>query len=87
MTEKEFDQIRNSYYGRNTNKQEPKESSGYFSYFKIRCLICLIIFLTVLVLDRQIDLHEYQEVAMCMQLLGKEEITVEECLSIVVPER
>ena len=85
MTEKEFNQIRNSYYGRHTNKQEVKESSGYFSYFKIRCLICLIIFLTVLVLDRQIDLHKYQEVAMCMQLLGKEEITVEECLGIVVP--
>ncbi len=87
MTEKEFDQIRNSYYGRNTNKQETNESSGYFSYFKIRCLVCLIIFLTVLVLDRQIDLHEYKEVSMCMQLLGKEEITIEECLSVIAPVR
>lgn len=83
MTEKEFDRIRNSYHGRNTNKQDTKESSGYFSYFKIRCLICLIIFLSVLVLDRQIDLHDYQEVAMCMQLLGKEKITVEECMGIL----
>ena len=87
MTEKEFDQIRNSYYGRNTNKQETKESSGYFSYFKIRCLICIVIFLTVLVLDRQIDLHNYKEVAMCMQLLGKDEITIEECLGMIVPEK
>ena len=87
MTEKEFDQIRNSYYGRNTNKQEPKESSGYFSYFKIRCLICIIIFLTVLVLDRQIDLHNNKKVAMCMQLLGKDEITIEECLGMIVPEK
>ena len=85
MTEKEFDQIRHSYYRRNTKQQEITESSGYFSYFKIRCLICFIIFLTVLVLDRQIDLHEYKEVAMCMQLLGKEEITIEECLSVIVP--
>ena len=45
MTEKEFDQIRHSYYRRNTKQQEITESSGYFSYFKIRCLICLIIFL------------------------------------------
>ena len=83
MTEKEFNQLRNSYSGRTNNNQNTEESSGYFSYFKIRCLICLIIFLSILVLDRQIDLRQYDEVAKCMQLLGEEDITVEECLNII----
>lgn len=85
MTEKEFNQLRTSYSGRTNKNQNTEESSGYFSYFKIRCLICLIIFLSILVLDRQIDLRQYDEVAKCMQLLGKEEITVEECLNIINP--
>ena len=85
MTEKEFNQLRNSYSGRTNKNQNTEESSGYFSYFKIRCLICLIIFLSILVLDRQINLRQYDEVAKCMQLLGEEDITVEECLNIINP--
>ena len=84
MTEREFDQIRNSYYSRNSSKkQEDEGSSGYFAYFKIRCLICLIILLSIIILDRQIGIKQYNEVIRCMELLSEEEITVEECLSIL----
>ena len=84
MTEREFDQIRKSYYNRNSGKKQADEgSSGYFAYFKIRCLICLIILLSIIILDRQVGIKQYDEVLMCMELLQEEEITVEECLSII----
>ncbi len=84
MTQREFDQIRNSYNNRNTMKKQTDEgSSGYFAYFKIRCLICLIIFLSLVIFDRQVGLQQYDEVVKCMQLLGEEEITVEDCMNIM----
>ena len=84
MTQREFDQIRNSYNNRNTIKKQTDEGiSGYFAYFKIRCLICLIIFLSIVILDRQVGLQHYDEVKKCMQLLGEEEITVEDCMNII----
>ena len=85
MTEKEFDQLRNSYSKRNGNTYEKEEPSGYFSYFKLRCMICLIILLTIIVLDRQIGIRDNEKVTQCMQLLGKEELTIEECLKVIEP--
>jgi len=83
MTEKEFYQIRNSYSGRNNKRTKEEQSSGYFSYFKIRCLLCLIFFLTLLVLDRQLGLEQYDQVNLCMQMLGDENLSVEECFNLV----
>ena len=82
MTEKEFNQIRNSYYGRNTKTQDTEKSSGYFSYFKIRCLICLILFLSILILDRQLQLKQFDQIHVCMQMLGDEDLTIEECFNL-----
>jgi len=87
MTEREFDQIRNSYnsyYGRNSSKkQADDDSSGYFAYFKIRCLICLIILLSIIILDRQVGIKQYDGVLMCMELLQEEDITLNECINII----
>lgn len=82
MTVKEFNQIRSAYYGQNNKKQDTEESSGYFSYFKIRCLICLILFLSVLILDRQLQLKQYDQIHVCMQMLGDEDLTIEECFNL-----
>lgn len=84
MTEKEFEQIRNSYHGRQNKYQDTKSSSGYFSYFKIRCLICLIILLSVLILDRQIGLKQFNEVAVCLQLIEMDDLSVKECFNMVI---
>ena len=85
MTEKEFDQIRNSYYGRKTDDETVKERGGYFSYFKIRCFLCMIIFISILILDKQVDFFQYDFVKESIQCLGKEDLTIQECFRIFNP--
>ena len=83
MTEKEFYQIRSNYNVKKKSTGETREGLGYFSFFKIRCLICIIVFLSVLVLDRQFGLDRYVPIVQTIQLFGKENITVEQCFDII----
>lgn len=90
MTEREFEQLRG--YGRTTNyhksrydyEEEPKD--GYFAFFKLRCLICLVLFLGLVAVDRQLDIRENEKVQQTMQMLNKEEITVAECWGLIKNE-
>lgn len=84
MTEREFQQLRG--YGtsnhRNNRYYEEEPRDGYFAFFKLRCLICLVLFLGLVAVDRQLDIRENEKVQQAMQMLNKEEVTVEECFQI-----
>ena len=86
MTEREFEQLRNSYQnygGRYENRNSEEGEGGYFAFFKLRCLICLILFLGIVVLDRQIDIRSNDRVRQVVYLLEQEEITAEQCFNII----
>lgn len=84
MTEREFEQLRGysrGVYDRNNRDEEPED--GYFEFFKLRCLICLVLFLCLVAVDQQINLKENDKVKQVVSLIGKEKITVEECFQIL----
>lgn len=81
MTEREFEQLRRSYAPGSDSQR--KDSATYFSFFKLRCLLCLILLLAGILSDRQIDLGSRVKVQQFFSLLEKEEITVEECLQVL----
>lgn len=85
MTEREFQQLRGygtSNHRNNRYNYEEEPRDGYFAFFKLRCLICLVLFLGLVAVDRQLDIREYEKVQQAMQMLNKEEVTVEECFQI-----
>lgn len=84
MTEREFDRLRgyqrNSY---NHFEREEEPQDGYFAFFKLRCLICLVLFLGLVAVDKQLNIKENDKVKQVMQILNQEEISVEECFQII----
>lgn len=81
MTEREFEQLRKSYSSGGDSKE--KDGTTYFSFFKLRCLLCLILLLAGILSDRQFNLGNRENVRQFFSLLEKEEITVEECFQIL----
>lgn len=86
MTEREFEQMRNAYHcnGKRTEHHKSERAqSSYFAFFKLRCLVCGLLFLGMLLLDRQTDLKSNNKVQQMLHLLAQEEITTEQCFQIL----
>lgn len=90
MTEKEYEQLRgyqtdsgnkNSNMNHLYENDEPRD--GYFAYFKLRCLICFVLFLGIIALDQQLNIKANKKVQQAISLLNKEDITAEECFQII----
>lgn len=81
MTEREFEQWRRSYSP--SGDSQRKDGATYFSFFKLRCLICLILLLAGILSDRQFNLGSRAKVQQFFSLLEQEEITVEECFQVL----
>lgn len=78
MTKKEYERLRRNNI--RTNHPEP-EKDGYFAFFKLRCLICLVFFLFLVAVDRRIDLKEKNKVVKMVEYVGEETIPVQSILS------
>ena len=90
VTEREFEKLRdyrrdssNNHYHRNHDDEKEEPQDGYFAYFKLRCLICFVLFLGLIALDQQLDIKENEKVQQAMSMLNEEEITIEECFQMV----
>ena len=93
VTEREYEQLRGynkgGYYrGNRYDSYDPNEQpqDGYFAFFKLRCLICLVLFLGLVAIDKQLNIRENDKVQQVMAMLDKEEITVEECWGLIENE-
>ena len=90
MTEREFEKLREyrrdpngNHYNRKHDSEIEEPQDGYFAYFKLRCLICFVLFLGLIAIDQQLDIKENEKVQQAMSMLNEEEITVEECFQIL----
>lgn len=85
MTEREYEGLRRGRFGYDSgngyHREEPRD--GYFAFFKLRCLICLMLFFGVVAADQKLNLKDNDKTEKIMALLGKEEITLEECMGIL----
>ena len=59
------------------------KEDGYFAFFKLRCLFCLVLFLGLVVVDQETSLGENEKVKKTMHLLAQERITAEECMGLI----
>lgn len=86
MTEREYEGLRRGsagYYGGHRYDEEEEPRDGYFAFFKLRCLICLVLLLGLIAVDQQLDLKNNEKTVKVMAILGQEEITIEECMGII----
>lgn len=86
MTEREYEGLRRGnagYYSGHRSDEEEEPRDGYFAFFKLRCLICLVLLLGLITVNQQFELKKNEKVAGIMALLGQEEITIEECMGII----
>lgn len=79
MTQREYERLRTSKYYRGyssrqqgSDRNQPED--GYFAFFKLRCLICLVLFLGMVAVDRRIDARENQNVKQVMNYLNQDKI-------------
>lgn len=86
MTEREYEGLRRGntrYYGSYPYYGEEEPRDGYFAFFKLRCLICLILFLGLIAVDKQTSLRKNEKVKKVMHILSQENITIEECMGMI----
>ena len=81
MTEREFEQLRRQYQSPYERSEEPED--GYFAFFKLRVLICFVLFLAIVAANTQFQIKDNEKVQEVLQLLNSENVTVEECFSII----
>lgn len=85
MTQKEYERLRTSGYHKGYSYHQSSAtndtpSDGYFAFFKLRCLICFVLFLGLVAIDRRIDARESETVQQVMSYLNEETIPVGEML-------
>ena len=95
MTQREYERLRSQSvrYGYHQNKRldsrYPKSSSqdkpddGYLAFFKLRCLICFVLFLGLVAVDRRIDAKDHESVQQVVKYLNEETIPV----NAIIPVR
>lgn len=87
VTEREFEKLRN--YEREPSGRYEKDEvtrDGYFAFFKLRCLICLVLFLGLVAVDKQVNIRENDRVMQAVNLLNRENFTWEECMGFLQKE-
>jgi hypothetical protein len=73
MTQREYERLRRGGFYR--KKQEKNETEdGYFAFFKLRCLICFVLFLGFVAIDRRVDVSSQPVVKQFVQSLNEETI-------------
>ena len=83
MTKREFEQLRRQYHNPYERSEEPED--GYFAFFKLRVLICFVLFLAIVAANTQFQIKDHEKVQEVLQLLNSENVTIEECFSIIKP--
>lgn len=81
MTQREYERLRTrgySYY--QSDSEQDTSSDGYFVFFKLRCLICFVLFLGIVAVDRRMDARENETVQQVMSYLNEETIPVDKML-------
>ena len=81
MTEREYEQLRRQYQNPYERSEEPED--GYFAFFKLRVLICFVLFLAIVAANTQFQINDNEKVQAVLQLLNSEKVSVEECFSII----
>lgn len=81
MRQKEFERWKKqrnyAYPVQNKTNLKEEHRDGYFSFFKLRCLICFVLFLFFVAVDRRIDVQKTPLVRQVMQYLNEETIPVQ----------
>lgn len=77
MTQREYERLRR--HGRpvsqgNRDSSDPED--GYLAFFKLRCLICFVLFLGLVAVDRRIDAGENPAVKQVVKYLNEETVPV-----------
>lgn len=84
MTQKEYERLRTGYHKGYSYHQSGSDrdtsSDGYFAFFKLRCLVCFVLFLGLVAIDRRMDMSENENVQQVMSYLNEETIPVGEII-------
>lgn len=77
MTQKEYERLRR--HGRpisQGNREMGDSEDGYLAFFKLRCLICFVLFLGLVAVDRRIDAGDNPTVKQVVKYLNEETVPV-----------
>ncbi|MDO4555937.1 MAG: hypothetical protein Q4B70_12430 [Lachnospiraceae bacterium] len=90
MTPKEYDRMRMREYGTDyrtdyrqkrpdhhfRKEKNHKSEDGYLAFFKLRCLICFVLFLGLVAVDQRMNAKEYEPVKQVINYFHEETIPV-----------
>jgi hypothetical protein len=74
MTQREYERLRRGGFYRSGRQEKNGTEDGYFAFFKLRCLICFVLFLGFVAVDRRVDVSSQPVVKQFVQSLNEETI-------------